>query len=183
MEEYDVIRIVRQVLMNELPPIVMGIVQANSDGARTTVTRFYSEPPRSNLRSIAPYGFASKAPPGTQAFIVPAGGDQTNLNVVGHFDPNRPPLGDGEVALYDAYGHALYLSRNKIQLGTEASSENLVLGQVLKTMLSALLDAVANHTHAGIGAPPTNAAAFTSLKSSPVDDGAMLSNVAFTERG
>ncbi len=69
-------------------------------------------------------------------------------------------------------------------------TENLVLGQVLKTLLSSLLNDIATHTHAydDAGTPsvtqaPGNASAFTALKANPVDNAGILSTIAFTEKG
>lgn len=67
------------------------------------------------------------------------------------------------------------------------ADEPLVLGAVLQTLLSDVLTAIATHTHTGnLGAPttpPLNAATFTGKKTSPVDDGLILSDIAFTEKG
>lgn len=75
--------------------------------------------------------------------------------------------------------------------------EPLVLGNVLKELLSSILvelktlsTALATHSHASNGAPPTlatpytNAAtAFDALKADPVDNNAINSDLAFTEKG
>ena len=184
MTEGDVYQLFRKFMRQELAPIVMGQIVSNESDTRSTIQRFSNEAPRENIRNVQPFGLASKAPAGTSAFIVPAGFDPTNQNILGHFDEaNKPVLNDGEVALYDAYGHVLYLSNGKIQLGSEASAENMVLGQVFKKFASDLLDAIANHTHPGIGSPPSNMAKFTALKSSPIGDESILSGVAFTEKG
>jgi hypothetical protein len=90
---------------------------------------------------------------------------------------------------------AIYLSR-----GDTEPTENVPLGQVLKTLLSqvlaelkALSDTLASHTHIGnLGyptAPPTQAAAitahgavFNAKKGNPVDNEGILSDVSFTEK-
>lgn len=68
-----------------------------------------------------------------------------------------------------------------------APTENLVLGQQLKTLLGQLITLVANHTHVGnLGAPtgpPQTASQISNLKSNSVDNDAILSTVAFTEKG
>jgi hypothetical protein len=76
-----------------------------------------------------------------------------------------------------------------IPLGNELQS---LLSEVL-TAISSLCETIASHTHLGnLGFPtsaPTQAADFTSAKtsfdnykSSPVDDGSLLSGVAFTQK-
>ena len=91
----------------------------------------------------------------------------------------------------------IYLSKSDT-----APTENLVLGQVLKTLLADILtelktlsDNLATHTHTS-GPPgvqtavPTQAAAFTASgvvfnnkKTSPVNNEDILSDLAFTEKG
>lgn len=90
---------------------------------------------------------------------------------------------------------AIYLSRD----GSEPT-ENLVLGQVLKTLMSDLLTALSDHantdsSHTHIGnlgfstAAPNEAADYTTaktsydnLKSDPVDNENMLSDLSYTEK-
>lgn len=111
---------------------------------------------------------------------------------------------EGHLVLKAKSGKQLWItSNNKILLskGDGTPAENLVLGQKLKTLLSTLLekvstlsDKVSSHTHVGnLGYPtdaPIQAGDFTSLKSdfdalkaNPVDNSAMLSDIAFTEKG
>jgi ribosome-binding factor A len=97
---------------------------------------------------------------------------------------------NGDMVAKALSGQKLWLTSDTaihLSKGDTAPTENLVLGQVLKSMLSAVLQAVSVHKHIGnlgyLTAPPDNASTFTSKKSSPVDDGAMLSDLAFTEKG
>lgn len=186
MTESDVITLVRKILRKELVPTLMGVLVSNQDQLRITMQRFASEGSIPNLRNIQPFGVASRAPAGTALLVSPVGNDPSHLNVIGAFDANRPSLEDGESMLYDAYGHIVYLSQSKMQFGSKSSSENMVLGQVFKTMMDTLLTAIATHTHIGnLGyqtTPPDNAADFTNLKASPIDDDAILSDKAFTEK-
>lgn len=91
-------------------------------------------------------------------------------------------------------------SRINLSRGDEEPTENLVLGQVLKTFLadelsqiSDLSDKVAKHKHignlGGATTPPDNASDFEAikgeidaLKSSPIDDDGILSDISFTEK-
>lgn len=91
---------------------------------------------------------------------------------------------------------------DSIKLGSDGTTENLVLGQVLKTFLSSLLSelsamaaSAASHTHISSmpGYPSEvpdvagdfsgNQGIFDSLKSSPVEDEVILSDIAWTEKG
>lgn len=98
---------------------------------------------------------------------------------------------DGDLCIAAKTGKKVWVtSADKIYLskGSAEPTENLVLGLELKAMLQTLLTAISTHTHicaapGFVSAPPVNASAFTGLKSSPVDDDALLSDIAFTEKG
>lgn len=182
MTEYDVIRIVKQTLEQQLAPTLMALVTSNSDQFRSSVQRFPSDAGMNNLRNIQPFGVASRAPAGTQALTTPINYDPTQINIVGHFDSSRPSMNDGETILYDAHGHVVYLSESKMQFGSKASANPMVLGDLLQTFLSNFLQQVIEHTHPAPGYPPTNASAFSELQSSPVNDGTLVSGKAFTEK-
>jgi hypothetical protein len=111
---------------------------------------------------------------------------------------------DGSTALIALSGKKMWVTsdtRINLSKGSDTPTENLVLGQVLKDLLSDLIqkvsdlaDEVSSHTHAGnLGyptSPPTNPAPYLTIKSdldglkaSPVDDSLILSDIAFTEKG
>lgn len=112
--------------------------------------------------------------------------------------------GEGHTVIKSNPGKNTHIASDaKLLLGrlTETDpSEPLVLGKVLKTLLSYILDELSKqaekislHKHVGnLGAPtsPPDIAAdflvfktnFTTKKSSPVDDGLINSDVAFTEK-
>lgn len=186
MTESDIIKLVKRTMREQLAPILMGIVVSNESQNRSSAQRFDTDSPISNLRNIQPFGFSSRAPKGTPGLVVPIAGDPTHLNLVGHFDEGRPSGSDGETLFYNAFGQLIYLSNGKIQVGSKASAENMVLGQVFKSMMDTLLVAIKTHTHVGnLGystSPPENAADFDAIKASPVDDGAILSDKVFTEK-
>ncbi len=109
----------------------------------------------------------------------------------------------GDLVLKSLASKKAWLSGLNVNLsqGDTAPTENLVLGQQLKTLLVDILTQlhdlalkVSTHTHVGnIGFPtsaPNEAAdflliltEFDNLKSSPVQDEAILSDFAFTEKG
>lgn len=101
---------------------------------------------------------------------------------------------DGHTVLAALSGKNAYVSGAQVHVtksGVEGT-ENLVLGQVFKTFAAQLLTYLKAHQHTS-AAPgvltsppsgPTGAAAdFDALKSSPINDGAILSTIAFTEKG
>lgn len=186
MNESEIRRLIKDAIREELAPVLMAFVTANATQLRSSVKNFATAGEISNLRSIQPFGFGSRAPVQTPALVIPIAGDPTHLVIAGHFDANRPSHNNGETVLYDNFGHIVYLSSTKMQFGSKASAENMVLGQVFKTMMDTLLEAIATHTHTGnLGyptSPPVNAGDFESIKASPIDDNAILSDKAFTEK-
>lgn len=199
MSESEIRRIIRQELREAIAPILMGTIVSNADNNRSSIRRF-SEGEIPNARNIQPFGISSRAPEGMDCLTVPIAGDPTHLNVAGHFDKSRPSGQDGEVILYDAFGHKISLLSDKVKidsnktvvncanilLGSEGSDEPLVLGNILKDLLSDILDKVIAHTHNGnlgyLTSPPSNAAEFLALKVHPVSDGAIISDKSFTEK-
>lgn len=187
MNDSDLIKFIKQVVKEQLAAVLMAQVVANKDSNRSTVQRFASDSPIPNLRNIQPYGISSRAPKGTSCLTVPIASDPSHINMVGHFDEDRPTTADGETLLYNEFGQLIYLSEGKIQIGSKAAAENLVLGQVFKAYEASLLDAIIAHKHLDsfgyLTQPPDNAADFTALKASPIEDEAILSDECFTEKG
>jgi hypothetical protein len=99
---------------------------------------------------------------------------------------------NGDFVLKSKAGKKMWVTsdtRVNISKADNSATQNLVLGQVLKSCLSTLIAAIASHTHdyTDNGTPlvtgaPKNASAITAVKTSPVDDGLMLSDFAFTEK-
>jgi hypothetical protein len=110
----------------------------------------------------------------------------------------------GDTAIVSLNGKKTWISSNtriNLSKGSTEPTENLVLGQVLKTLLSdvltelsSLAQTVSTHTHIGnLGfptAPPLQSAAivasktvFDNKKANPVNNNGILSSVAYTEKG
>ena len=113
-------------------------------------------------------------------------------------------VSDGDALLESTSGKAKIEGETRVNLCKPGSNptENLVLGQQLKTLLSDLMSeisdlatAFASHKHEftnvlGFTPSPNNgsagsavASAVDDLKASPVEDGEILSDLAFTEKG
>ena len=96
---------------------------------------------------------------------------------------------DGSTVMRSLAGKKIHvLSDTKILFGKGGAdpTEPLVLGSIFQTAYSSHLDETIKHKHIGnlgfFTAPPDNASAFTAIKAAPVDDGAMLSDLTFTEK-
>jgi phage gp45-like len=139
------------------------------------------------------FGFTSHPPVGSEGIAVFIAGDRTNGFVIR--TENRTyrvkNLSEGEMAIYSMGGKKVHCGNDKIAIGESEDPSSidqpLVLGTELQTLLSDILTAISTHTHLGnLGiatGPPLNASTFTTLKASPVDDGEINSNLAFTEKG
>ena len=142
MEEYELIPIIRQAIRQELAPILMGKIRSTDGTFRATAKRFTSESDLSNLRILHPYGLASRPKADTECVILPVFNDPTHLNVLTQHDSNRPQIQDGEVCLYGPDGQVIYMkSGGEIHQGSMAASEPVVLGNILKAFLEAVLNA------------------------------------------
>lgn len=201
MNEHEMTKLIRSVIRQELTGMWMGFIDSNQSQTRSTIRRFTSEAPIKNVRNIQPFGLSSKIPKGVQVFTAPVNGDPTHINVLGAFvegafDSNPPTGLDGETILYNAFGRRIYLKQSTVHLASGDAASPLVLGNILKTMLSSLLtqisalaQEVSIHTHlAGAAPPPDDAANFVAikaqvdaLKASPVDDNGINSNIVFTD--
>lgn len=188
MTDGELTRLIRRVIKQEITSIMMATVQSNESELYSTLTRFATDARNPNIRNIQPFGLSSRPPAGVESLLVPIDGNPTNMTTVGQHDANKPKLNDGETILYDQFGHVVYLSETKMQFGSKTSAENMVLGQVFKSFVQSLLTQLAAETHiSGVpGFPtsvPVNASAYDALKSSPIDDDMILSDLAFTEKG
>jgi hypothetical protein len=96
---------------------------------------------------------------------------------------------NGHLVLRSLAGKKAWLTSDDnvfLSRGDTAPTERLVLGDTFKTAYSTDLDETSKHKHIGnlgyLTMVPDNAAAFTALKASPVDDALMLSDLSKTEK-
>lgn len=188
MDESQVRYLIREEINKALNVILHGVT-GNSTKETEDIEQLFPDMPTITSRPVMhPYGLVSRAPKGTISVVARIGEHFGNRQVIGHRDKDRPDLESGEVVLYDENGHRIQLKKDKIQIGSGSSSNPLCLGDETKKALSDILQALIAHTHvtSAPGAPtspPINAAQFTAVKASPVDDEKMLSDLVFTEKG
>jgi phage gp45-like len=185
MMDAEVREFIKSEIRKQINVILSGQSGSNTQFSEDIANMYPGMPTISARPVVHPYGFVSRAPNGTFQVTARVGDHSANRIILGHRDVNRPSLNQGEVIMYDQYGHQIYLSEGKMQFGSANSAENMVLGQVFKTMMDTLLAAIANHTHIGnLGyetSPPTNSEDFNNIQSSPIDDEKILSQKCFTE--
>lgn len=177
----ETIRFVREEIRRQLNIILPGTAGKTSVSTET-INDLYPGMPSIQERPIMhPYGLVSRAPQGTLNVTGRMGDHVGNRMVLGHRDKNRPSLEEGEVILYNEFGQQIYLQDGEIHIGSKTAASPFVLGDVLNAFLKDLLTDIVAHTHAAPGAPPTNAADFTTLKSENLDNDAILSGEVFGE--
>lgn len=187
MNDADQTRFIKQEIERQLNVILTGSAGANDQFKETISNQFPGMPDIPDRPVMHPYGLASRAPRGTLSVTARMGEHIGNRMTIGHRDKNRPELAEGEAILYNQFGQQIYLKEGEIHIGSKAADEPFVLGNVFKTMMDALLQAVLAHTHqsnvpSAPTGPPLNAPAFQAIKDSPIDDGAILSDEIFGEK-
>lgn len=106
--------------------------------------------PISNRPVSHPYGYTSRATPGTIQVNGRQGEHVGNRIVLGHRDKNKPKdLQVGESVIYSNGGLKIYMRNNKIQITSENSNNPAVLFNELKVLLESILDHTINHRHIG----------------------------------
>jgi hypothetical protein len=91
----------------------------------------------------------------------------------------------GQVLMFADDINETILKYGRLRLGSEGADEPIVLGDVFRTFAGDLIDLILSHTHptgTGPSGVPINAADFVNLKASPIDDAAIVSDRAFTEK-
>jgi len=97
---------------------------------------------------------------------------------------------DGDRAIVARAGKKIWASsdtRVNVSRSAEEPTENMVLGQVAKELFSSWLQLDADHRHmcmppGYLSLKPDKESEFLAKKASPVDDQAVLSDLAFTEK-
>lgn len=144
---------------------------------------------RDRVERFQDFGLTSSPPVDSDAIVIFPGGDRSRGVVISVEDraTREKNLAAGETCLYNAHGQKVFLKNGSIHVGSRESDNPVVLGNEIKALLQDLLTEISTHTHMGnLGfptGPPMNAGEFQSLKASPVDDDAILSDVVFTEKG
>lgn len=172
---------IRQIVWQELGRALFIVLTGQSqdaDGNNEQIQNLFSGAATTTPCRVAyPWGFAARTPDNTPQLTLQMGNSPLSRVVAGHFDNSRPSINGGETILYNQYGQVLYLQNGSVRIGSQTASHPYVLGDVLNTFLTAVMTSLIEHTHAGPGAPPTNAADFTSQLADYVTNNADLSQV------
>jgi len=161
----------------------LNIITSGTAGTNTntkqTIENIYPGHPSIDERPIMhPYGFISRAKKGTIAVTAQQGSHPGNKMTLGHRDQSAPAVEVGESASYSDGGYAVRVFNGKIQIGKNGDYETVVVGETLKALLIAIIDAIVQHDHLGnLNFPtstPRNASTFTEAKSNFVSNDKIL---------
>ncbi len=136
----------------------MNVILAGQTGSTPNVETetlndlFPGMPAITNRPVMHPYGMASRAPKGTINVVGRHGENFGNRLILGHRDKNRPQdLNEGECVLYNQYGQKIYVRNQQIQIGSENSEQQAVLGNILAEFLTNVLRAFLDANYIGVG--------------------------------
>lgn len=173
--EADIRRFIREEIRRQVNIILSGSTSDTTEATETIDNLFPGMPSIPTRPVMHPYGYASRASKGTISVVGRQGEHVGNRLVLGHRDKNRPTdLSEGEVVVYSFGTYKLYFRNDRVSVGKGDEVETVVVGETLVEVLSSILDAIIVHTHAAPGAPPTNAASFSSIKTVDVESGSFL---------
>ncbi len=163
----------------------LNIITSGTAGETTqtseVIDSLFAGMPSTSPRPVSqPYGFVSRAKRGTISVTAQQGAHPGNKLVLGHRDPNAPTVDEGESAIYSSTGYKIVTKNGEIFVGKGDVVEHVVVGETLKTALSAIIEAIVAHTHQvpalaivgggnTVAAPtgvPLNASDFSSINSS-----------------
>jgi phage gp45-like len=176
MMDSEQIRFIREEVKRQLNVVLNAEVGETTTDSET-INKLFPGGPSITARPVAhPWGFVSRAVQGTISVVAKVGADIHNRMVIGHRDSGRPTdLEEGETCLYSSSGYRVVWRQGMILIGKGDDLEPAVMGTTLNEFLSQLVELIVEHTHAAPGAPPTNQADFTELKTNFLDNDKILS--------
>lgn len=184
MIDPEVRKFLKDEIRRHLNIVLSGVSGANTEEHETIGNLFPGMPDIEKRPVSHPYGYASRAKNGTIQVNARMGDHVGNRIVISHRDANRPKdLAEGESVIYSSGGLKVYLRNGKIQIGSETSSDPVVLYNELKTLMESILTHVMAHTHIGnmgfeTSAPLNNADFTTDKNNIPT----IASGKVFTEK-
>lgn len=172
--DHEIMRYVKKEISRQLNILLMAET-VGADQFTESIAKLYPGMPTITERPlIQPFGLASKAPNGTQSLVARLGDHPGNRSVIGHRDANKPDVDVGESVVYSMGGYRVWIENDRVSVGKGIETQTVVCGDLLTEFLGDLLSLLAQHTHAGPGAPPTQAPQFTALKTNNIDNDALL---------
>jgi len=188
----EILRYIQDEIRRQMNTILTGEAGTNTQEVEDIDNMYHSMPTVKTRPVMHPYGISSRAPKGTASVIGKIGDHVGAKIVLGHRDKNRPTLNEGEVILYDANGHVVYLSETKMQFGSKTSDEPMLLGNVTVEFLTNVLNAFLNAPNIGLDVfslpvflEPAIRTLLNQYKETYLNEAStnIISQLTFTERG
>lgn len=171
----QILAFIRREVSRQTQIVLNGQAGKNTVEKENVELLFPGAPTISDRPVMHPYGLASRAPEKTLSVVARVGEHSANRMVIGHRDKDRPTdLETGEATLYSVGKMSVVVRKDKVTIGKGSKQETAVLGEALASLLSELLDILANHTHGPPGTPPAQSAQITQIKVEQVDAGKFL---------
>lgn len=178
MIDAELRRFIEKEIKRQVQVVLTGATESNAALTESIASAYPGMATVPSRPLVLPYGLASRAPEGTISCVLRQGDHPGALLTVGHRDAKRPSVEVGESSLYSKDGYEVRVKNGQIQVGKNGVFETVVVGDTLKTLLSALIDAIVQHTHLGnLGYPtgaPQNAAVFSNLKAENLSNDKIL---------
>lgn len=187
MMDSETRRFIREEIARQVRIILTGATDSNTSQREGIAQLFPGMPTIESRPVMHPYGMVSRAPDGTIQVCGRQGEHQGNWLVLGHRDANRPDIDQGEAALYNAEGQAIYLKNGEVRVGSLESQNPVVLGDELRAYLDAIIAWARTHTHI-VTAPgadsfvPTQEAALQTIQDNNVGNDTIFSDFVFTQK-
>lgn len=178
MIDAELRRYVDKIIENKLNIILNGVTGNTTITTETINQMFPGQDGIKDRPIMHPFGFVSRAKQGSLSVVARMGEHPGNRIILGHRDKDRPPVAEGEAAVYSRDGYAVRVENGKIQVGKGDLFQTVVMGEDLEAVLIAMLEAIIAHTHLGnLGfqtSAPLNAATFQEIQTEQVEDGKLL---------
>lgn len=176
MMDAEIQRFIREQIKQQLNIILSGAAGDNDSMTETIDTLFPGMPGITGRPVMHPFGFVSRATPGTISVTAKVGADIQNRMTLGHRDKGRPTdLLAGETCVYSTSGYRLVWKEGSLMIGKGDDLEEAVMGETLNDFLTQLIELIVDHTHASPGSPPTNEEDFIQLQTDFLDNDKILS--------
>lgn len=124
MIDGETLTAIRREITKQLNIILVGsTANATADGTVEDIQNMYTGEVTLTARpKMMPWGLVSRAPAGTMSVVALQGAGPANRVVLGHRvqkTDNLNVANEGEVMLYDNFGHSIYLQKDKITVDAD----------------------------------------------------------------
>lgn len=180
MMDAETRRMIREEIKQQLNIILNAAAGSQNDQQSETISTLFPGSPDIPGRPVMhPFGFVSRAVPGTISVVAKVGADMQNRMTLGHRDFHRPSdLNSGESIVYSIGDYRVKVTNTSILVGKGGVYEPVLVGETTRQFLISLVQLIIVHTHLGnLGietGPPLNSTDFNQLQSQNLDNSKVL---------